>query len=171
MGLLARLGLRSPEQATPSTPPTGQRALYAKTGGWYDMSSAGVETLLATKGYVDGLARVVVTPYSYSGTLVVTTGKFRWYNDTGRTLTITAVRASVGTVPAGTAVIVDVNKNGVTVYTTQANRPTIAIGGTTATANNPDAASVAAGDYLTVDIDQIGSTTAGADLTVTVVMA
>lgn len=121
--------------------------------------------------FLDSLKGGVVAPYSYSGTLAVTTGKFRWYNDIGRTLTITAVRASVGTAPAGLTVIVDVNKNGTTIYTSQGNRPTIAIAANTATANSPNVTSVAAGDYLTVDIDQIGSTTPGADLAVTVVMA
>jgi hypothetical protein len=34
--------------------------------------------------------------------------------------------------------------------------------------STPDITSVAANDYLTVDIDQIGSTIAGADATLTV---
>jgi hypothetical protein len=124
----------------------------------------------APKGYVDGQVRVSQT-YSVVGTLAVTTGAHRWYNDTGRTLTIVAVRASVGTAPTGSSIICDVKKNGTTIYTTSGNRPTIAASSNTATANSPDITSVAAGDYLTVDIDQIGSTAAGADLTVTVVMS
>lgn len=31
---------------TPSTPPSGQRSLYPKSDGWYDLSSAGVEKRL-----------------------------------------------------------------------------------------------------------------------------
>jgi hypothetical protein len=44
VGILARLGIRSLEQATPATPAAGQRALYAKSTGWYDLNSAGVES-------------------------------------------------------------------------------------------------------------------------------
>ena len=108
-----------------------------------------------------------VLPYSYLGNIVVGAGTFRLYNDMGATWTINGVRASVGTAPAGASIIVDINKNGTTIFTTQGNRPTIAIAGNTSgNVTNMDVTTVAAGDYLTVDIDQIGSTTAGADLTV-----
>ena len=108
-----------------------------------------------------------VLPYSYLGNVVVNIGTFRLYNDTGTTWTITGVRASVGTAPAGAAIIIDVNKNGTTIFTTQANRPTIAAAANTSgNVTNADVTTIAAGEYLTIDIDQIGSTTAGADLTV-----
>jgi hypothetical protein len=110
----------------------------------------------------------MLSPFSYTGVLTVYTGTARLYNDSGRTLTISSVRASVGTAPTGASVIVDVNKNGTTIFTTQSARPTIAASGFTAT-GTPAVTTWAAGDYLTVDIDQIGSTVAGADLTVTVV--
>jgi hypothetical protein len=106
--------------------------------------------------------------FSFAGTLTTTTGAFRWYNDSGGVLTVVAVRASVGTAPTGASIIVDVNENGTTLYTTQANRPTIAISGNTTDATLPVDVSVADNNYLTVDIDQIGSTVAGANLTVTV---
>jgi hypothetical protein len=85
--------------------------------------------------------------------------------------TILSCRASVGTPPTGTSLIVDVNKNGTTIFTTQANRPTIAVSGSTSGAvTNMNIATLSAGDYLTVDVDQIGSTVPGADLTVTVTL-
>lgn len=78
--------------------------------------------------------------------------------------TIEAVRVMVNTAPTGADAIFDVNKNGTTIYTTQGNRPTITAAGTDSGAGSaPDVTSVAAGDYLTVDVDQIGSTVAGAD--------
>lgn len=46
MALPVRKGLQVPEQTTPTAPPAGTRLLYAKTGGWYDLNSAGVETNL-----------------------------------------------------------------------------------------------------------------------------
>lgn len=84
--------------------------------------------------------------------------------------TIVSVRAAVGTAPTGSSLIVDVNKNGTTVFTTQANRPSIAVSGSSSSAAVPDVTSVAAGDLLSVDVDQVGSTIAGADLSVVVLI-
>jgi hypothetical protein len=103
-----------------------------------------------------------------TGVLAVGAGTARLYNDTGRTLTIFAVRATVETSPTGASILVDVNKNGTTIFTTQSNRPTIAAAGTTAKAAAINVASWADGEYLTFDVDQIGSTIPGSDLTVQV---
>lgn len=106
--------------------------------------------------------------YTATGTLIVAVGTTRLYNDTGRTLTISKIRASVGTAPTGAAILVDVNKGGTTIFTTSAFRPSIASGSNTAT-SVPNTTSWEDGAYLTVDIDQVGSTAAGADLVVQVV--
>ena len=79
---------------------------------------------------------------------------------------ISAVTAAVTTAPTGSTAILDLNKNGTTMYTTQGNRPTIAVSGTSVTATNPDVLTWAAGDRLSVEVDQKGSGTAGANLTV-----
>ena len=84
-------------------------------------------------------------------------------------LTIVEVRLRVKTAPTGAAIIVDLNVNGVTVFTTQANRPTIAAGASTGVSTAVDLRSLAKGDNLTIDIDQIGSTVAGGKLMVEVV--
>jgi hypothetical protein len=82
---------------------------------------------------------------------------------------VESVRASVNTAPTGASLIVDVNKNGTTIYTTQANRPTAAIASTTLTpAGAPDVTTFVDGDVLSIDVDQIGSGTAGADLDLTI---
>lgn len=148
-------------QTSPANPPAGQTAFFFKTGDVpTTRSSAGVESSLLPQ---------ILFSFSYTGTLVLGTGKHRIYNDTGRTLTISAIRATLTTAPTGTSAIFDVNKNGTTVFTTQANRPTIAISGNTSgKITNADVTSLADGDYLTVDIDQVGSTVPGADLTVQV---
>ena len=106
--------------------------------------------------------------FAQGGALVVGAGPFRHYMKGA--WTITQVRASVGTAPTGASVIVDVNKNGTTIFTTQSNRPTIAVSTNTDLADAIDVSALADGDYLTVDIDQIGSTIAGSDLTVQVWM-
>jgi hypothetical protein len=105
-------------------------------------------------------------PFSI-GTVVVGTGTFRWYNNSGVTLTIVAVRTSVGTAPVGASLICDVNKDAVTIFTTQGNRPTITTGTfTSGKVTNMNVTTIADGSYLTVDIDQVGTTAAGANLDV-----
>lgn len=106
--------------------------------------------------------------FEVPGTLAVGARGLRYYPDFAGT--VIGVRASVGVAPSGAAVVVDLNKNGASVYTTQANRPTIAAGTNTVAAALPDDASVATGDYFTIDVDAVGSTTAGSDLTVQLLM-
>jgi len=106
--------------------------------------------------------------FSQSGTLAAGTGTFRWYAKGA--YTIVEVRASVGTAPTGAAVLVDVNKNGTTIFTGGTDRPNIAVS-TNTDVGTPAVTTLADGDYLTVDIDQVGSTVAGSDLTVQIVLA
>lgn len=110
----------------------------------------------------------VAVTFGKEGVLAVGAGTARWYAKSA--WTITQVRASVGTAPTGASLIVDVNKSGTTIFTTQSNRPTIAASGFTDLADAIDVTAIADGDYLTVDIDQIGSSVAGSDLTVQVWM-
>lgn len=51
MGILARLGLRSPERTSVATPPSGERTLFAKDDGWYDTDAAGVTTRVGQDVY------------------------------------------------------------------------------------------------------------------------
>ncbi len=76
--------------------------------------------------------------------------------------------AVVDTAPTDASLIVDVHLNGTTIFTTQGNRPTIVTTATDSGLAIPDVTAAAGGDVLTVDIDQIGSTVAGADLAVVV---
>lgn len=126
-------------------------------------------TQAANKSYVDG--QVVanasrITTFTISGTLATGFGQTKFMFP--RAATILSVRAVVGTAPVGSSVIIDLNINGTTAFTTQANRPTIAAASMSSSKVTPDNTAIADGDYLTVDVDQIGSTTAGADLCVVV---
>lgn len=104
--------------------------------------------------------------YSVAGTLEPLVGNIPIYNDTGRELTIVAVRASVGQAPTGSGVTVDVNLNG---STSILSTPlTIPANQTTARATSFTTATLADGDYLTVDIDSVGSTDPGEGLVVQV---
>ena len=79
--------------------------------------------------------------------------------------TVLTVRTSVGVPPAGSALVVDVNLNGASIFTAQGTRPMIAPGTYTVVAV-PQQVDVAAGDYMTVDVDEVGSSAAGSDLVV-----
>lgn len=106
-------------------------------------------------------------PFTYQGTLALHTGVSAFTVD--EAAVIESVTARVTTAPTGASILVDVNKNGTTIFTTQANRPAIAASGfTSGSVTNMNVTSLAAGDYLTVDVDQIGSTIPGADLVVVV---
>jgi len=85
------------------------------------------------------------------------------------TLTIIKVKICVKTAPTGAALTVDVNKNGTTIFTTQGGRPSIAAGDTTDDSDTPDVTSLAEGDKLTIDVDQVGATEPGKDLTIEVI--
>lgn len=110
--------------------------------------------------------------FGLSGTLSTGTGKGHWPNRSTRTLTVIAVDLQVtDTGPSGADFVVDLNKNGTTMYTTQANRPKVT-DGTTApayvSATLPDVVDIASGDYLSVDIDSVGSSVAGSSFTLIV---
>jgi hypothetical protein len=108
-------------------------------------------------------------PFSSPGVLAVKVGTGR-YPVKGGTFQIQTVAAMVNTAPTGASLIVDVNKNGSTIYGTQGNRPTIAASGTSATVGAHTATTVTDGDYISVDIDQVGSTVPGSDLVIVVRM-
>ncbi len=86
-----------------------------------------------------------------------------------QTMIITDIRIAVDTAPTGADLILDINLNGTTLYTTQNNRPTIQIDEISAIAMLPDITSLSLGDKLTLDIDQIGSTVAGENLSVIII--
>jgi hypothetical protein len=107
--------------------------------------------------------------FTVVGTLVVASGAIRLYNATGSAKTISKVFLSVSTAPTGATIIADINKNGTTIFTSQANRPTIAVSGFTGSTTTINVPTWDADEYLTLDVDQIGSTIAGANLTAHVV--
>jgi hypothetical protein len=113
-------------------------------------------------------ARRDVATFTASGVLTVSTGTLRF--PVYGIFTIIGALAMVGTAPTGAALIVDVLKNGTTIYSTTANRPTIPISGNVSQAMaTPDVTSLVLNDYLTLNIAQIGSTIAGSDLTVVII--
>jgi hypothetical protein len=82
--------------------------------------------------------------------------------------TLTAVRASVGTAPTGSTLVVDINEGGVSILSTKlsidASEKTSTTAATPAVISD---AALADDAEITFDIDQVGSTIAGAGLKVT----
>jgi hypothetical protein len=105
-----------------------------------------------------------------AGTLTVGAKPQRIPNLTGGALSILSVRLDVAAAPTGQALIVDVNKNGATIFTTPANRPQVPAGASAGSSSTIDVTGWADGEYLHFDVDQVGSGTPGADLTVSVVV-
>lgn len=81
--------------------------------------------------------------------------------------TLTGVRASVGTAPTGATIIVDINESGTTILSTKLSIDTSEKTSTTATSAAVISDTALADDAeITIDIDQVGSTIAGAGLKV-----
>lgn len=98
----------------------------------------------------------------------LTTGtKFTWRWP--EAFTVTAVRACVASAPTGSAIQVDINKNGSSILSTKLTID--ATEKTSTTAATPaviGTASIADDDEITIDIDSVGSSTPGAGLKVTI---
>lgn len=117
------------------------------------------------KAYVDGKAIKQMIFFVAGAAAVGTNVTLRL--KIGFAGTIVKARAYAKTAPVGSNLIFDVNKNGTTIWSTQANRLKVTAGNnedTDITAFNTT--TFAADDVFTVDIDQIGSTTAGSDISI-----
>jgi hypothetical protein len=104
--------------------------------------------------------------FTRRGVLAPLVGELRWPNRTGAPRTIHKVALTVTDAPVGGPIRVDVNKEGVTLFTDQANRPTIADGAFDGVSVAPDVVTVADGEDVTLDIDTVGTTVPGSDLTI-----
>ena len=105
------------------------------------------------------IARQIVDAkhYNYSGTLATNTGSKRLYMH--RDGVLGTFDMHVATAPVGAAINITVNKNGSSIGT-----GTITSGNTDNNLQTLSTTTFNSGDYLTVDITQIGTTTAGEDL-------
>ena len=95
------------------------------------------------------------------------TRPFRWIAPYD--FTIVGIQTSVGVQATGTgSVLVDVNSDSVpgTLFTTQANRPEIAVSTYDSNQEVPDVTAVSAGDVIEIAVDDIGGTLPGENLVV-----
>jgi hypothetical protein len=107
--------------------------------------------------------------YYIAGALTVASQTLRIPNFSGVSRTIVTVGLMANTAPVGANIIVDIHKDGTTIFTTQSNRPNIVDGSNSGSSSTIEVPTWANLSYLTVDVDQIGSGTAGSDLSVVVV--
>lgn len=109
------------------------------------------------------------TIFTVAGDLSIVNNPLRIYNRLGSNQTISEVFLAVNTAPAGSGILVDIHKNGTTIFTNQSNRPTIISGAYTGNTTTVDVNTWSSNEYLTAHIDQIGSSTPGSDLVIHVI--
>lgn len=147
---------------------------YAVGSSWFNLTAdkayvcldatAGAAVWKEVGGSGPGICMLTV-----SSVLALGSNPLRVYNPTGAVKNIVKVFIAVDTAPVGAAIIVDVHKNGTTIFTTQSNRPQISDGSNTGVTTSIDTPTWNDGEYLTLDIDQIGSSIPGSNLSVHVV--
>lgn len=150
--------------------------LYFNGSNWVRLPPGTAGQRLKTNGaaanpaWVDDLVDLAftVTGSGGVGTDLATGTNLSYEFPPSAALTIINVFIVVKTAPTGGPLTVDVNKNGTTIFTTQSGRPSIAASGTEDTSDTPDVTSLAVNDNITIDIDLVGVTTPGQDLTVIV---
>jgi hypothetical protein len=146
------LGTRAPNPAR--TDVTGVLDFYVEPGD-YDIVVNGSEFPITVSG--DGGPGAPAWNMMLLSSNAGTPGSGRGlvYNDVGRTLQIVSVRVTAASV-SGSPLVVDVNKNGTTIFTAQANRPQLPVSGASGTVKVTaiDVPALATGDALSVDVDQ-----------------
>lgn len=135
---------------------------------WYDSTSN--QTKYRNNGSTLLVAAVELMFAVSDETTALTTGTAKLTFRMPHAMTLTSVRASVGTAPTGSTLIVDINESGSTILSTKLSIDAGEKTSTTA-ATPPVISDTALADdaEITIDIDQIGSTIAGAGLKVTLI--
>lgn len=104
--------------------------------------------------------------FPVTGSLTEGADKAPLWHEAFENMTLTEVRAVCKTAPTGQAIIIDINDDGTSIWNSGAERLQIAAGTTSGSTTTITNTSVGKGSIITLDIDQIGSGTAGANLTV-----
>jgi hypothetical protein len=149
---------------TPATLPSlASDPASGVAGDRYFNTTDNVQRIYTGTGW--SYANELVMPYVFSGTLATKTGVLRLYNNSDSAWVIYRSDVYVSTAPTGSSAIFGVRKNGAAASITL----TVAAAGNSASSTTK--LSVAVGDYLTVDLSQVGSTVAGSDAQVTILAA
>lgn len=137
------------------------------SNGWVNFGA--VESVNGNTGEITVLAPIIVA--CSDETTVLTTGAAKVTFRMPYAFTLTEIpRASLTTAPTGAALQVDINEDGVSIFSTpltiDATEKTSTTAATPAVLSDTSLADDA---EMTIDIDQIGSTIAGAGLKVTLI--
>lgn len=129
---------------------TGSQGVIGYTGSQGEIGYTG------SRGF-HGVSEI---SFNMLGELYIGQGVARWYIT--QNATITGVLASVATPPIDDVIVFDIKKNGTSIFTTIENRPTIQSGEFVDTTTRiPDDVNLVVGDYLTLDVLNIGFVEAG----------
>lgn len=93
--------------------------------------------------------------WTVRGVAVAAANQMTWISPVSGT--VGTIYAKVGTAPTDADLNIDINKNGTSIFSTNL---TIAASATTGN-ETPSTTAISAGDVLTLDVDQVGSTVAG----------
>lgn len=135
-----------------------------------DQVATGAERLavVIAMNYVSVVPPTMQLYFAKEGDITQTeTGRLKIYNRSGRRRTISGVYLTVDMPPSGDDLIVDVNINGVSIFNSS-DRPRITLGNTSGQSTNLLDYYWEEGEYITVDIDQVGSF-GGSNLVITIV--
>lgn len=114
-----------------------------------------------------GYYHAEVLPFTAQGNLAVTMEPAQFPIPSG-SYRIKSIAGRVVTAPTGSSVVVDIRKNGVSIFSNPALRPTISPGQNSAVVGDYGMVMLAGGDYIEVMITAVGSTTPGKTLVVSV---
>ncbi len=149
--------------------------------GAVGMSSASNSGIIATQDNVfDGIIQTLLLygslgvigntiAYSLAGNVSTGAKKYSWICPFQVGATIRSCYAGVGTAPLTTGILIDINIDGTTIFTNQSNRITITAGETLGI-GGAQVTAIPFGGIVTIDIDQIGTGTVGADLSVVILI-
>ena len=157
-------GSTNPTKWLKSAPPTVDDDItedYAKSDIWIDQSNGDAYICIDNADGAADWLRVGSGSGDYSfavdGRLAVATNVPNAFIVT-KDVEITECYIYCKTPGTASSTVVDVNKNGTTIYTTQGNRPTLAYDDADGWASSiPDILTFAAGDVITLDIDAIAT--------------
>lgn len=134
-----------------------ERRSSGQTGDLFQVvnESGVVLAFINAKGQIRSANLGRTVSFTATGALTANPGKFYWYNDTGTDLVLRSVRFTLDTAGTATSTF-DVNVNAVTLYPSV--KPQLASGAKTVQTST--AFTVAAGQYITVDVDAAGASAA-----------
>jgi hypothetical protein len=164
-GLLSVLGIGNGETVR------SDKALFdSTTPAALGTAAAGTSLVAARRDHVHAAPIVALVVASSDETTALTAGTAKLTFRMPYAMTLSAVRASVNTAPTGSTLIVDINEGGTTILSTKLSIDASAktsVGAASAAVISD--AALADNAEITIDLDQVGSTIAGAGLKVTLI--